>query len=435
MTTLYWFRNDLRLHDNPALHQACQQAEHVLPVILADQTELSVTPWGFARQGPHRTAFRWQAAKGLSESLKARGSTLLCPPEPGLEGLLHFAQRHGVKQVVCETIDAPSEQADIEHLKAAGLQVTSIDQSTLLPMDELPFEARATPTVFTAFRQAIEKAGTQPKAPLLAPDTLPGLPDGVDAADFWQTRDETRVPTPIGPAVPRGSFPYSEAQWQGSEACALAHVARYFESGLPRLYKTTRNGLMGTDYSTKFSPWLAIGALSPRTIWSALRAHEASQGPSDGSYWIWFELLWRDHFRLMMRRFGSQLFAPRGLASKPHEPNTHDPQRLAQWIEGQTGQPFVDAGMRELKMTGYLSNRLRQNVASYLIHEMQGDWRAGAAWFEHALIDYDVSSNQGNWAYIAGVGTDPRGGRRFNVAKQAKDYDQHGEYQHYWSDV
>jgi deoxyribodipyrimidine photo-lyase len=91
--------------------------------------------------------------------------------------------------------------------------------------------------------------------------------------------------------------------------------------------------------------------------------------------------------------------------------------------------------MRELAATGYLSNRMRQNVASYLIHELQGDWRAGAAWFEHSLIDYDVHSNQGNWAYIAGVGTDPRGGRAFNIQKQAQDYDRSGDYRKLWTSL
>ncbi len=91
--------------------------------------------------------------------------------------------------------------------------------------------------------------------------------------------------------------------------------------------------------------------------------------------------------------------------------------------------------MRELRRTGYLSNRLRQIVASALIHEGQGDWRAGAAWFEHCLIDFDVHSNQGNWAYIAGVGTDPRGGRRFNLDKQTREHDPDGAYRRCWLDA
>ena len=89
--------------------------------------------------------------------------------------------------------------------------------------------------------------------------------------------------------------------------------------------------------------------------------------------------------------------------------------------------------MRELAASGYLSNRLRQLVASYLIHDLGGDYRAGAAWFEAQLLDYDVYSNQGNWLYIAGRGTDPRGGRRFNPEKQTREHDPDGEYRHMWS--
>jgi deoxyribodipyrimidine photo-lyase len=113
----------------------------------------------------------------------------------------------------------------------------------------------------------------------------------------------------------------------------------------------------------------------------------------------------------------------------------HDPAQFTRWCLGRTNEPLVDAAMHELLGSGYLSNRLRQVVASYLIHELHGDWRAGAAWFEAQLIDYDVYNNQGNWLYIAGMGTDPRGGRRFNVAKQALDHDPDQSYQKLWQTV
>lgn len=97
-----------------------------------------------------------------------------------------------------------------------------------------------------------------------------------------------------------------------------------------------------------------------------------------------------------------------------------------------TGESFIDAGMRELACTGYLSNRLRQNVASYLIHDLSGDWRAGAAWFEYQLVDFDIYSNQGNWLYVSGRGTDPRVGRRFDPDRQARQYDVDGAYRRLW---
>ena len=108
-------------------------------------------------------------------------------------------------------------------------------------------------------------------------------------------------------------------------------------------------------------------------------------------------------------------------------------QGFKRWCGGQTGEPLVDAALRELAATGYLSNRLRQVAASYLVYDLNGDWRAGAAWFEHCLLDYDPCSNQGNWLYIAGRGTDPRGGRRFNPQKQTQDHDADSSYRHLWA--
>ncbi|MGL6041495.1 MAG: FAD-binding domain-containing protein, partial [Deefgea sp.] len=194
--------------------------------------------------------------------------------------------------------------------------------------------------------------------------------------------------------------------------------------------KHTRNGLIGTDYSTKFSPWLATGAISARQIDCAVKAHEAAVGANESTYWIGFELLWRDYFRFLHLRYGRQLYRAKGL--NPAATISHNAGNFSLWCQGQTGQPFIDAGMRELAATGYLSNRMRQNVASFLIHELQCDWRAGAAWFESQLIDYDVYSNQGNWLYLAGCGTDPRSNRRFNIETQIKNYDPQHEYQQLW---
>jgi deoxyribodipyrimidine photo-lyase len=188
---------------------------------------------------------------------------------------------------------------------------------------------------------------------------------------------------------------------------------------------------MGVDFSSKLSAWLAQGSLSVRTLYAALQNFENEHGANEGSYWLWFEWLWRDYFRLLHIKYGRRLYGPSGL--KGDDPPTHDPEAFERWHQGRTGNRLIDAGMHELAGTGYLSNRMRQIVASYLIDDLQCDWRAGAAWFESQLIDYDVYSNQGNWLYIAGLGTDPRGGRRFNPEKQAKTHDPEGHYQAVWS--
>jgi deoxyribodipyrimidine photo-lyase len=212
---------------------------------------------------------------------------------------------------------------------------------------------------------------------------------------------------------------------------AAEHLRQYFGRALAHTYKLSRNGLIGVDYSTKFSPWLACGALSARVVCAALRQFEAAHGANDGTYWIWFELMWRDYFRFLHLQHGVALYRAQGLSSLG-QPG-HDAHRFEAWCHARTGEPLVDAGMTELSATGYLSNRLRQIVASYLVHDLGCDWRAGAAWFEAQLIDYDVYSNQRNWLYIAGRGTDPRNGRRFNLQRQMRDHDPDGAYRRLWA--
>ncbi|MCD8504375.1 MAG: DASH family cryptochrome [Burkholderiaceae bacterium] len=434
MTIIYWFRRDRRLSDNPALLHAITLANELgnalLPVTLNEDNPQ--TAWGFPRIGPHRLAFEAQSLAGLQTSLKALGSNLYQPIKPGVAGLIELATQTQASTVVCEAIYAPQELDEITQLQNAGIDVIAIEQSTMLPREDLPFDIHKTPVVFSEFRRAVEKAKCLPRRPLATPTSLLPLPANILAASpyFGSTDDLT---SDLPALDTRSTFPYQANGWHGDETTAQAHLTHYFSSKLPQQYKETRNGLIGKDYSTKFSPWLAVGSLSAPQIWEALQTHEATHGSNDSTYWIWFELLWRDHFRLMMQRFGRMFFVRSGLAKEPMPIRAHNAQGFSRWRTGNTGNAFIDAAMRELAVTGYLSNRMRQNVASYLIHDLGGDWLAGAAWFEHCLIDFDVHSNQGNWAYIAGVGTDPRGGRRFNPEKQAHDYDRDATYRQLWN--
>lgn len=419
---LYWFRNDLRLTDNPAFSRACARSGTLVPVYVIDDEEQALTRWGFQRWDEHRRHFRDQALAGLQAALQASGSDLIILRGKPTEAVAALAKACGADTVFCERIAAPEEIDQVETLRAAGLTVEDIWQSSLLNPADLPFDIAHLPDVFTPFRQAVEKADVRPHPAIPAPDVIPPLPQAELARDAV-------VEQPGGPDA-RTSFPYDDARFKGSEVAALAHVDRYFAGPLPRTYKATRNGLSGLDYSTKLSPWLAIGAVSPGKVHEALLEHEDRFGVSDGSRWIVFELLWRDYFRFSSLKHGRRLFWHNGLSSLPYP--THDAQAFAAWCGGQTGQPFVDASMRELAATGYLSNRMRQIVASYLIHDLACDWRAGAAWFEAQLIDYDVCSNQGNWLYIAGRGTDPRQGRRFDPDYQARTHDPDGDYRRLW---
>ena len=431
-TVLFWFRSDLRLHDQPALRAACESgATHLVPVYCHADYEAQ-TLWGFARVGVHRRAVLAAALRDLSRQLVDLGNRLVeCygPPGKVLPALAHAV---GASAVFCEDIAAPYEQADVAEVRSAGLHVQTVWQSSLIDPLALPWPVQSLPAVFTTFRQALEQARIAPSTPLPPPTHLPPWPSGVIIPPGL-LRAPAHVANETLSADSRTSFPYGTPEFDGGETAGLRHLARYLQRKLPHTYKRTRNALAGLDFSSKWSPWLATGALSPRRVMAELQQFEQSHGQSDGSYWLWFELLWRDYFRFLHLKHGSRLYRARGLADVRQHAERRDVQGFERWRHASTGEPLVDAAMRELDTTGYLSNRLRQVVASYLVHELGGDWRAGAAWFESQLVDYDVYSNQGNWLYIAGRGTDPRGGRRFNVRKQASEYDPDGSYLHLWA--
>lgn len=429
---IYWFRNDLRLDDNPALIEACRQAGRLLPVYCR-RGDAGLTRWGVPRSSAHRHHFLVSAFGDLAAQLQACGSGLLELEGDPVQLLPALARATGATRVYCEAIGAPEEQGQLAALRAAGLEVTAVWQSSLLDPSDLPFAPAALPDVFTAFRTLVEAAQVRPRAPAARPQRLPPLPH--DAAALWAGWAAPAV-LPASdpgthPAAGRSAFPYFLPRFGGGSTAASAHLQQYFGRALAPSYKRTRNGLSGIDYSTKFSPWLAVGALSARQIYAALKQFEAAHGASDGSYWIWFELLWRDYFRLLHLKYGARLYGARGLSQLAAP--AHDADRFAAWREARTGEPLIDAAMTELKLSGYLSNRLRQVAASYLIHDLGCDYRAGAAWFEAQLVDYDVYSNQGNWLYIAGRGTDPRQGRRFNVQKQVSEHDPDGAYRRLWN--
>ena len=320
---LYWFRSDLRLHDQPALAQAIALATQQGATLLSVYCHASdvLTRWGFERVGPHRRAFTSDTLACLSAALAARGSRLLqCTGDAPavLPALVKALGGTGESTVVCEAIAAPEEQAEVAALRAQGLTVQAVWQSSLLHPDDLPFVAAQLPPVFTAFRNAVERAQVPPRAPLPVPIAMPALPpDHLESAGLCTP--------PVAPAQAvcdeRSSFPYGTAAFAGGEVAALAHLTQYLARKLPHSYKQTRNGLTGVDYSSKFSPWLATGALSARQVMAQLRQFEAGQGANDGSYWLWFELLWRDYFRLLHLQHGRALYRARGLSDRKRPAN------------------------------------------------------------------------------------------------------------------
>ncbi len=425
-SVLVWFRNDLRLHDQEALCEANRKFEHVIPIYIFDPRFFQAQSFGFPKMGAFRLKFLIESVRDLQRNLQHIGSDLLVRIGFPEHVLPELAKQLNVKHIHFSEEAAPEERTIEQQLQEAlihhGILFDSWWQSTLCAKKDLPFSIPQLPDVFTKFRVQVERNWNH-TPPLPAPTHLPTLP-----ANAQQAIAENQFP------------PYPEIQtdqraakkFVGGEQAAIDHLNQYiWQKEWIATYEETRNGMLGEDYSSKLSPWLALGCISPRFIFSEVKRFEATRLKNKSTYWLIFELLWRDYFRFATLKYGAQFFKLGGI--KNIAPQLIENKLLEKsWCEGQTGFPFIDANMRELRHTGFMSNRGRQNVASFFVHVLQQDWRIGAAWFESQLIDYDPCSNWGNWCYIAGVGNDPRKDRFFNTAAQSERYDTHGEFMKYW---
>ena len=422
--TIYCFRNDLRLIDNPAFLKAASESDILLPLFCHPNNDLIYK--SVKRIGIHRQTFLRQALNQLSASLKLMGSDLIEVQGNICDQIKKIADVIGATNIFFEKIIAPEELQEEALIRSLGIPVVTFWQSSMIDPSELPFEPQNMPDIFTEFRKQIELKNIEIKTLAQSPLKLPPLPSKKFESDI-------NINFTKEIKNQKSSFPYTENQFLGGEKTALAHLENYLLKKLPHSYKETRNKLFGIDFSTKFSPWLAIGCISAKYIAFKLKEFEDQFGANESSYWIWFELLWRDYFRFLHFKYGKSLYLKNGLNKNPTHIN-HNESKFEAWIHGRTGNQLIDAGMKELFLTGYLSNRMRQIVASYLIYDLECDWRKGAQWFESQLIDYDVYTNHGNWLYIAGNGTDPRGGRRFNTTKQNLEHDPDDIYKNYWKE-
>ena len=249
---------------------------------------------------------------------------------------------------------------------------TSEDASS----EEAPLEAERSPA---------NRTNTELLLPTVASTTY--MPTLLDLGYTEEQMQEAQTHDPRG---------FSEI-FKGGETAGLARVQQYiWEQDLLQNYFDTRNGMIGKDYSTKFSPWLAHGCISPRMIVAECQKYERTRVKNKSTYWVVFELLWRDFCKFFVLKHKRKIFFANGILQHKKDEkrqwNYYNPAFEA-WKEGKTGYPLVDANMREMKATGFMSNRGRQNVASFLALDLQYDWRYGADWFESNLIDYDVYSN------------------------------------------
>jgi deoxyribodipyrimidine photo-lyase len=404
-------------------------AEEIIPIFVFDERVFEgKTRFGFSKTGPYRAKFIMESVQDLQQSLKKLGSDLLIRTGKPEEILVNIAREYKCSWVICNrerTFEEVTVQDALEKgLWGLGIELIYVRGKMLYHTQDLPMPVQHIPDVFSQFRKETEGI-TQVRLPLPRPDSLAPMPPELRNSSVPNLADfGLEEPT----AEDRGVLPF-----HGGESHAIHRLQHYFwESNSLKSYKETRNGLIGPNYSSKFSPWLSCGCISPKFIYHEIKRFEAERGANESTYWLFFELLWRDFFRLIGKKHGNKIFLKGGTQNKPmrHLKNNIDLFQL--WAEGNTGVPFIDANMRELNATGWMSNRGRQNVAGFLVKDLKVNWQIGAEYFESMLLDYDPCSNWGNWNYVAGVGSDPREDRYFNILTQAKNYDAQGEFVKRW---
>lgn len=423
-TGVVWFRNNLRTQDNSLLKKAIDNHDTVIAMYVFDPKLFKKNKFGFKKTEKYRAQFLIETIADLKENLTKLNITLLTYFEDPTVVFKNICTNFKVDAIYTQKEWTPEEiktNTSIKEIIPENVSIIEEYDQFLYHPDTVSKKFDNIPDVFTGFRKKLEKyVDILPEKAVskVAPENLienstkiPSLKDlGFD--DFKVHRNS--------------AFPFL-----GGETEALKRIDHYFfEARKVGFYKQTRNGLVGLDYSTKFSAWLANGSLSAKTIYYKIKEYEKEFGSNQSTYWVVFELIWRDYFKYISLKYESKIFRIGGILDREYDWST-DQKVIQQWIDGETKDDFVNANMKEIKETGWMSNRGRQNVASYFAKELLVDWRIGASYFESLLLDYDVHSNYGNWMYIAGVGNDPRD-RKFNTQLQAERYDGNHKFRKIW---
>ncbi len=419
-TLIVWFRRDLRLADNPALWQALQEAERVVPVYIHAPIEAGDwQPGGASRWWLHHSL------TALDEGLRRRGGSLTLRRGPSLAALLELAETTGAEGIYWNRQYEPYAIARDREIKAAlrerGLRTESFNAALLHEPWQVANQAGEPFRVFTPFWKACLAHGIdQPLLP--TPEHVPGP----EVAPPSEPLDAFK----LLPRIPwdRGFAPV----WRPGEAGALDRLEQFVQQAIGG-YAEHRN-LPGSPTTSRLSPHLHFGEVGPRQIVHAARVAADGAGARDaeGVRVFLSEIGWREFAYHLLFHFPHTPAAPLDpkFASFPWE---SDDNALAAWQRGQTGIPIVDAGLRELWTTGWMHNRVRMIVASLLTKNLLIHWSEGARWFWDTLVDADLASNTLGWQWTAGCGADAAPYFRiFNPVLQGEKFDPDGDYVRRW---
>ncbi|MBT7406039.1 MAG: DASH family cryptochrome, partial [Opitutae bacterium] len=403
---IIWFRNNLRLADNECIIRALDECDEVLCVYIME-TETWNASAELSRISSIRAKFILESLDDLKSSIESVGGGIEFIQGQAVEEIPRLMESFGADICYAQKEDA-WEETEVERLLSSQVNLVLTAGKGIWEDEDLPFALDDLPAVFSSFRRKVEK-NMHIRSLLSSPKSM---------SCSWKSKTELPTLASLG-FEECSTDERAVLDFKGGAKEAKKWMHQWiWERDCLKEYKETRNGLVGADYSSKLSPWLSTGCISVVEVYWEIKKYEKERVANDSTYWLFFELLWREFFRFVARRYGAQIFKRNGIKDSNEKMTLGDPKTFHRWKEGRTSNAFVNANMIELARTGWMSNRGRQNVASYLVHDLGQDWLAGARHFEEHLIDYDPCSNYGNWMYLGGVGNDPRPNRAFNLEKQ-----------------
>jgi len=401
--TLVWFRNDLRLADNPALYAACEGGGPVVLLYILDERAGAASRW-----------WLHHSLTALGRDIAARGGFLLLRRGDPLKIIPELAAALSVEAVhaarAYEPVWREADRALDAALKKKDVGFHRHLSTSLFPPERITTQAGRLYGVFTPFAKACMAAGV-PDISVPAPARINGVKATSDALEDWHL-------LPTGPDWAGGM----RAEWTPGEAGAKARLDAFL-AGPIRHYATARD-FPGVEGTSKLSAHVHFGEISPRYVWHRAAALE----PGEGVQTFMKELLWREFSLNLLWQHKDLRTAPirPEFAAFPWAP---DAAALRAWQRGQTGVPIVDAGMRELWLTGWMHNRVRMIVASYLVKHLLQPWQTGEAWFWDCLCEADEAANGASWQWVAGCGADAAPYFRvFNPVLQGQKFDADGAY-------
>lgn len=412
---LLWFTNDLRLDDNLLLSWSIEHEAEICALFTKSKPSHDSC-------SNHQMSFYEQSVLDILSKLNSRGIKCYFLKTFHLSAIKSFCENNNIQFIVTSAVFNSRDLAFQDSLQKAILpaQLITLNHTTLFNLRDLPFQIEKMPLVFSEFKKQVMTNELNPVSPQTI--NLSALKPAIIEKCFSADDNLTEL------VQTKRIFAFD---LKAGEEAALRHLQEYFYYSHAILhYKETRNGMVDKLDSSKLSPYLGLGSLSVRRVFQELQNVEKELGKNESTEWFYLELLWRDYFKFLSLRIKDQLFSKNGISKSPKTWN-QDNELVDRWKDAQTESDFVNANMTELKQTGWMSNRGRQNVASYLAKTLNVDWTLGAKYFEDQLIDVDIESNWGNWLYLAGVGTDPRD-RVFNVNRQAELYDAGFRYRNMW---